>query len=160
MRFLDFAFPDTLDKLMLIIGAFLGTVFQFAFGQWTNGLTWLVCFAIGDFFTGSVAAFTRGEWNSDSGMRGIFRKVMLFAFVSLSHGIDMTVHDIGLEGFSFMSLTVTALSVTECGSIIENLDRAGLGGFVPGVIRQGLQTIREAADRKMKNPQGGKNADR
>lgn len=150
MKFLDFCFPDSLDKLMLIVGAMLGTVFQFAFGQWTAGLTWLGCFAIGDFITGSVAAFVRGEWNSDSGMRGIFRKVLLFAFVSLSHGIDITLHDAGLDLFSFMSLTVTALSVTECGSIIENLDRAGLGTFVPPVIRQGLKTIREAADRKMK----------
>ena len=153
MRFLDFCFPDSLDKLMLIFGAMLGTVLQFAFGQWTTGLTWLGCFAIGDFCTGSVAAFRNGEWNSDSGMKGIFRKVMLFAFVSLAHGIDVTLHDTGLEVFSFMSLTVTALSVTECGSIIENLDRAGLGSFVPAVIRQGLKTIREAADRKMKQPQ-------
>jgi toxin secretion/phage lysis holin len=149
MRFLDVIYPETWDKIMLLIGAAIGTLFQFAFGGWTNGLLWLVCLTIGDFLTGTIAAFRSGEWNSDTGMNGVFRKIILFAFVSLAHGIDMTLADLGFTAFSFMSLTITALSVTEAGSIIENFDKAGCGKAVPPVIRQGLKSIREAAEKKL-----------
>lgn len=159
MRFLDFVYPEALDKLMLLVGAGLGTLFQFAFGQWTDGLQWLTCLVIGDFITGTIGAFRQGEWNADQGAKGIFRKVLLFAFVSLAHGIDITLADMGLTAFSFMSLTVTALSVTEAGSIIENLDRMGLGGYVPPVIRQGLKVIRLAVEKKMQKMEGKEDAE-
>jgi hypothetical protein len=62
---------------------------------------------------------------------------------------DITLADLGFTAFSFMSLTVTALAVNEAVSIIENFDKAGCGSFVPPVIRQGLKTIREAAEKKL-----------
>ena len=149
MKLLDFVFPDSMDKVFVLLGAFFGSLVQFAFGEWTAGLTWLVCFSIGDWATGTLAAFMTGQLNSDAGMKGIFRKIIMFAFVSLAHGLDITLTDLGADLFSFMSLTVTALAVNETVSIVENFDRAGFGGFVPPVIRRGLKTIREAADRKL-----------
>jgi toxin secretion/phage lysis holin len=149
MKFIDLAFPDTWDKLAVAFGALLGALFQFAFGRWTDGLSWLVCFVIGDWITGTMAAFITGELNSDAGLKGIMRKVLMFAFVSLAHGLDITLSDLGFTAFSFMSLTVTALAVNEAVSIIENFDKAGCGSFVPPVIRQGLKTIREAAEKRL-----------
>lgn len=149
MSFFDWVFPEAFDKICLAIGALLGALFQFAFGNMTDGLLWLVCFSIGDWMTGTFAAIRTGQLNSDSGRTGIMRKVIMFAFVSLAHGLDISLADLGFTSFSFMSLTITALMVNEAVSIVENFDRAGLAGFVPLVIRQSLKTIREAAEKKI-----------
>lgn len=149
MQGFNFVFPDALDKVVLLLGAAIGAVFQFAFGGWTDGLAWLICFAIADWVTGSFAAFMTGQLNSDTGLKGIMRKVLMFAFVSLAHGLDITLVGMGIDFFSFMSLTVTALAINEAVSIVENIDRAGFGGFVPPVIRRGLKTLTEAAEKKL-----------
>jgi toxin secretion/phage lysis holin len=151
MTFFNWVFPDAFDKFCLFLGALFGALFQFAFGEMTNGLLWLVCFSIGDWMTGTFAAIRTGELNSDAGRTGIMRKVVMFAFVSLAHGLDISLADLGFTSFSFMSLTITALMVNEAVSIVENFDRAGLAGFVPVVIRQSLKTIREAAEQKIIN---------
>ena len=133
---------------MLVFGASLGAVVSFCFGGWTPGLTWLACMAGVDFVLGTAAAWRSGEWNSDAGSRGVKRKVALFCFISLAHGIDVTLAENGVSFFSLMSMTVTALTVTEAGSIVENIDRLGYGNLIPEVIRSGIQSARGAVNKK------------
>ena len=151
---LDFLVPDTLDRAMLVVGSSIGAVVSFCFGGWTPGLTWLGAMAGVDFVLGSFAAWRTGEWNSDAGAQGVKRKVALFAFIAIAHGIDVTLAEGGMDILSFMSMTVTALTVTEAGSIVENIDRMGCGHLIPPVIRRGLKSAREAVDKRLNEKLG------
>ena len=152
---LDYLVPDSLDRVMLLAGSVVGAVVSFCFGGWTPGLTWLGALAIADFVLGSIAAWRTGEWNSDAGSQGVKRKVALFAFITIAHGIDVTLAESGMDILSFMAMTVTALTVTEAGSIVENIDRMGNGHLIPPVIRRGLKSAREAVDKRLNEKLGG-----
>jgi toxin secretion/phage lysis holin len=148
-QFLHFLVPDALDRALLIIGAVIGTVIDFLYGGWSSGLTWLGCLALVDFATGSIAAWQAHAWSSDAGSTGLKRKIVLWVFVAIAHGIDVTFAEAGFTALSFMSITVIALTVTEAGSIVENIDRMGNGKFVPAVIRRGLKAAQRVVDERV-----------
>jgi lysozyme len=52
-------------------------------------------------------------------------------------------------------MTVTALTVSEAGSVVENIDRMGYGSMIPEIIRRGLKTIREATEQRVGKQLGG-----
>ena len=148
-QFMDFLIPDRLDRVLFVLGAGLGAAVDFLYGGWSAGLTWLGCLALADFATGSIAAWRGHAWSSDAGATGVRRKVVLWVFVAIAHGIDVTLAEAGFTALSFMSITVIALTVTEAGSIVENIDRMGNGKFVPPVIRRGLKAAQRVVDERV-----------
>lgn len=137
--------PDKADQYLLTIGAALGAVGQVLFGDFSGALQWLIVMTCADWLLGTVAALVRHEWNSDAGTKGIFRKIALFFFVALAHGVDEMCAGLP-TGFSFMSVSIAALGLTEAGSLIENVDRMGLGGYIPPIIRRGMKALQKKAD--------------
>ena len=69
----------------------------------------------------------------------------MFSIVALAHGLDETLHS--LINFRFVqSVVIVAYTAGEFGSIIKNLERAGLGGVVPPVLRYILYAINQYLD--------------
>lgn len=123
--------------LMLASGA-VGSALAWALGGIDLQLQWLLMFVAVDYVTGTIAAGKTGEWNSRVGFRGLFKKVFIFVVVMLSHGLDV------IAGTDMMlrNAAIAAYAVNELGSTLENLDRLGFGGMIPGFLHRAIKEIK------------------
>lgn len=137
--------PATVDRALMPIGGFLGGALSFAFGDVGPLLIWLTVFMCADFITGWAAARVNNVWRSSAVYVGILKKTLMFTVVALSHGMDQLFAPLIGVAF-FQSITICAYAAGEFGSIIENLERAGLGGAIPPVLRYTIHAV----DRRIK----------
>lgn len=131
---------------MLAAGGTLGAAFSFAFGENVSPLLWwLLIFVVSDFATGMYAAWATSSWSSRRVFVGVIKKVTIFGIVALAHGLDAVISP--MLGIAFVqSITICAYAAGEFGSIIENLERGGLGGAVPPVLRRLVKTLDERVE--------------
>lgn len=122
--------------LMLASGA-IGSAVAWLLGGIDLQLKWLLMFVAVDYVTGTIAAGKTGEWNSRVGFRGLFKKVFIFVVVMLSHGLDV------IAGTDMLrNAAIAAYAVNELGSTLENLDRLGFGGMIPGFLHRAIKEIK------------------
>ena len=103
-------------------------------------LTWLFIFCVVDYITGTCSAFRQGQWTSKVGGKGIVKKLLIFLFVVLAHGIDEVCHIDYIR-----QAVIIAYIINESGSILENIETLGYGKVIPPILRHGLKLL------KMKN---------
>lgn len=134
--------PTGAEKVMLTAGGIVGGALSFAFGDIGPLLIWLIIFIVADFATGTWAAVSRNEWKSKRNAIGIVKKITMLCIVALAHGLDEVFHTV-LGFYIFQSITICAYAAGEFGSIIENLEKGGLGGAVPPVLRRLVKSLNE-----------------
>ena len=130
----------------MTIGGFLGGVFTFAVGGVDDAMIWLISLVIIDYITGSIASFKTGEWCSNKGFSGLFKKLFIFLIVAICNGIDKTT---GQE--ILRNMAVFAYAVNEAGSILENVERLGFGKWIPSFLKAGLKNLKEKSLLEEKN---------
>jgi len=97
------------------IGWFLGGVDGFMYA--------LITFVVIDYVTGLMVAVLERKLSSEVGFRGIFKKVLIFAFVGIGNIIDVYL----LKNGSAIRTAVIFFYVSNEGiSIIENSAKIGL----------------------------------
>lgn len=134
--------PQGAERVMVAAGGVLGGALSFAFGDVAPLMIWLGCFIVADFFTGTWAALHTNTWSSKRNFIGIAKKVLMLCIVALAHGLDVVFAPlIGIQ--IFQSITICAYAAGEFGSVIENLERGGLGSVVPPVLRRLVQTLND-----------------
>lgn len=126
-------------------GGVLGAGLSFAFGDIGPLLIWLVIFTVADFILGTAVAILQGRWSSHKNFMGILKKVLMFALVALAHGLDEVFAPV-IHFQIFQSITICAYAAGEFGSIIETLERGGMGGAVPPVLRRLVKALNERID--------------
>ena len=137
--------PQGAEKVMISAGGILGGALSFAFGDIGPLLIWLAIFIVADIVTGWMQARVHDTWKSSRLFIGILKKAVMMSIVALAHGLDMIFEPV--LGFCiFQSITICAYAAGEFGSIIENLERAGLGGAVPPVLRRLISTLEERVE--------------
>lgn len=141
--FLHELLPQGAERVMVAAGGTLGAALSFAFGDVGPLLVWLLVFVCFDFATGMYAAWRTSTWSSKRVFIGVLKKTVIFWIVALSHGLDVTLQPLLDSWAIFQSITICAYAAGEFGSIIENLERAGLGGAVPPVLRRLVKTLDE-----------------
>lgn len=151
--------PQGAERFMAVTGGIIGGALSFAFGDIGPLLIWLTVFVGVDFATGTWAAIHTHTWSSHKNFIGILKKVLVFLVVALAHGLDEVFEP--LIGICiFQSITICAYAAGEFGSIIENLERGGLGSVVPPVLRRIVATLEERieaqADAKLSPVKGEK----
>ena len=140
--------PHSVDRVMMTFGGIVGGMFSFAFGNVGPLLIWLAIFVVLDYITGILSALRNNKWSSRALFYGTIRKVIIFAMVALAHGLDVALHD--LIHFDFVqSIIIVAYIAGEFGSIIENLEKGGLGHVVPPVFKHILDAINLYLDRQV-----------
>jgi toxin secretion/phage lysis holin len=139
--FIIFLKPTGLEQHLLTIGAVIGLIFSLAVGGMDKMIYGLIALTIIDYVTGMFTAFKTGQWDSSTGFRGILKKFVIFAVVALCNTIDTAM---GMHILRQMAICAYALN--EAGSIIENVDRAGYGQYIPDVIRNALARLTEKAE--------------
>lgn len=123
----------------------MGAAMSFAFGDVGPLLIWLLIFVVFDVFTGVWAARRTTGWISHKYYIGITKKVLIFVMVSLAHGLDFLFNEL-IHHQIFESIVICAYAAGEFGSIIENLERGGLSGVVPPVIRRLVRVLNDKVE--------------
>ena len=133
--------PTGAEQYLMSIGAVIGLVFSVSIGGMDSMIYALIALCIVDYITGMFTAFKTGQWDSSTGFRGILKKFVIFAVVALCNTIDtaMNMHIL-------RQMAICAYALNEAGSIIENIDRAGYGQYIPDVIRNALARLTEKAE--------------
>lgn len=139
--FLSSVVPTNGEAVLMSVGASIGAAISFAFGDVDDAFVWLLAFMAIDYVTGTVAAFKTGDWSSQQGFVGLFKKFFILFVVSLCHGLDVATGTDLLR-----SASIFAYGLNEVGSILENVDRFGCGRMIPSVVRRGLKQLRKKED--------------
>ena len=92
--------------------------------------------------TGMLSAIRKNAWCGKKLFWGVTRKVAMFTIIALAHGLDVALHDLIHIDF-VQSVVIVAYTAGEFGSVIKNLENAGLGGIVPPVLRYILYAINQ-----------------
>ena len=124
----------------MAIGGAVGACFSFAFGDVAP--LWLAIFVSADMVTGMLSAIRQNAWCGKKLFWGVIRKVAMFTIIALAHGLDVALHDLIHIDF-VQSVVIVAYTAGEFGSVIKNLEKAGLGGIVPPVLRYILYAINQ-----------------
>ena len=133
--------PTGAEQYLMSIGAVIGLVFSVSIGGMDSMIYALIALCIVDYITGMFTAFKTGQWDSSTGFRGILKKFVIFAVVALCNCID-----IAMGMHILRQMAICAYALNEAGSIIENVDRAGYGQYIPDIIRNALARLTEKAE--------------
>lgn len=105
-----------------------------------------------DYLTGTIAAKKLHEWSSKIAREGIWHKVGIIIAVLLAAMLDIvvivatkSVLKLSITYFGlFAPLVALSYTLTEFGSIIENLKKMGV--YVPAFLTRGFASIKNAVD--------------
>ena len=151
--------PMGSEKLVVAAVGTISGALTFFFGIDTKPLIiWLAIFAAADLVTGMAAALIRHDYESKVAALGLLKKGLMFVVIGFAHGLDQqfayTLDCLAV----FQGIVIAAYGFNEVISIIENLDRMGLGGVIPPILRKALKQINvrleDAADNIGEPPKG------
>ncbi|TFZ41650.1 holin [Soehngenia longivitae] len=120
------------------IGGWLG----WFLGGYDGFLYALIAFVVIDYILGVMSAILEKHLSSDVGARGIFKKVVIFSLVGISHIIDQNI--IG-DGNAIRTAVIFFYLSNEGISIIENSTRIGLP--VPEKLKNILEQLKDGGDK-------------
>lgn len=151
--------PMGSEKLVVAAVGTISGALTFFFGIDTKPLIiWLAIFAAADLVTGMADALIRHDYESKVAALGLLKKGLMFVVIGFAHGLDQqfayTLDYLAV----FQGIVIAAYGFNEVISIIENLDRMGLGGGIPPILRKALKQINarleDAADNIGEPPKG------
>ncbi|MDD3157041.1 phage holin family protein [Anaeromusa sp.] len=116
-----------------------GGCLSFLVGGFDQAAQALMVLIIGDYITGMLAAWKTGTLSSQKGFMGIPRKVAIILVVSLANMLDL---GMGLNHL-LRGMVICGYAGMEGLSLLENVDRAGYGGYIPVFLRTKLAQLRE-----------------
>lgn len=122
-------------KLYNIIVTSGGALASYLFGGWSALLGILLGFVVIDYVTGFLAAAIEGELSSKTGLKGIAKKVCIFAVVAIANLIDAAMGNQHI----LRDATIFFYLSNELLSIIENVGRAGIP--VPSQIQKAVKVL-------------------
>lgn len=129
---------NTLQLIFTALGGYLG----WFLGGVDGFMYALITFVVIDYVTGLMVAVLEKKLSSEVGFRGIFKKVLIFAFVGIGNIIDVYL----LKNGSAIRTAVIFFYVSNEGiSIIENAAKIGLP------IPQKLKDILEQLNKEDKS---------
>lgn len=125
-------FIETMQIAFAAIGGFLG----YTLGGCDGFLYALVAFITLDYITGVMLAIVEKKLSSEIGSRGIFKKILIFVMVAISHIVDSKI--IG-SGHTIRTAVIFFYASNEGISILENATKLGLP--IPDKLRAVLDQI-------------------
>lgn len=132
---------ETWREIQLVIAAFGGVIGGFIGGM-DGFLYTLIAFVVIDYITGLMCAIVEKNLNSETGARGIFKKVVIFLLVGIANMIDVNV----IKSGAILRTAVIFFYLSNEGiSILENAGRLDLP--IPNKLRAVLAQLRDDAEK-------------
>lgn len=128
--------PVRIEAVWGTITGAVGVVAEVLFGAWSDTLAALVVAMLIDYVSGVIAAYINPalSLNSQRGLRGILKKIMILLLVSLGHVLDTAMHQ------QIICIAVTYFFLGNEGlSIVENAAKAGVP--IPSKLRDQLEQL-------------------
>lgn len=122
-----------------MIGAFIASIF----GGWNAALSTLCIFMVIDYVTGMVVAgvfhaspkTASGSLESRAGIKGLFRKCMIFLYVFVAHRLDIAI------GTTYVKDLVCIGFI--CNEVLSITENAGLMGIpIPAPITNAIEILK------------------
>ena len=134
---------NILDYFKYIVAA-VGTGVTWLFGAWDTALMVLVCFMILDYLTGVLRAIVNKEVSSDTGLKGIARKAVIFIVLIVAVLLDRLLNT---GTWVFRTVTCYFYIANEGISLLENC--AGLGLPIPEKIKDVLVQLKDGEKKEL-----------
>lgn len=109
----------------------------------------LVALVACDIITGLWASFKLHSFASSIATHGLYKKAVMFLIIGLGVLLDSAMHT-----HMIRTLFIGAFATVEALSIVENVDRAGYGQYIPMYLRNTLAQI--AHEKKVDKLNSGK----
>ena len=120
--------------------AALGAGAGYFFGGWDGFLYALVLLTVADYVTGVASAAVSKTLSSSAGLRGVFKKALMFLLVGVAHTLDAYV--LGGANAPVRNAVLFFFISNEGISILENAASAGLP--IPPKLKNLLANMRES----------------
>jgi toxin secretion/phage lysis holin len=124
------------ETLFKIVVALSGASITYLWGEWSALLGVLVFIVAMDYITGVMASYHEGKLSSKIGLKGISKKVFIFAMVAIAYAIDKVMGD----GTLIRDAAIFFYLANELLSIVENAGRVGLP--VPPAIKKSIEVLK------------------
>lgn len=105
-------------------------------GEWSMLLTLLTVLIVTDYISGIIAAALLGGLSSKVGLRGIAKKILIFAFIAIAHLLDGIIG----QGQFIRDVTIIFYICNEFISLTENAGKIGLP--VPPIISETIASLK------------------
>lgn len=115
----------------------VGGGLSFLIGGYDAPLKALLILIAVDYFTGMVAAWKTGTLSSQRGYKGILKKASILAVIALANLLD-----VAMSMHTLRTMACAAYAGMEGLSLLENLDRAGYGEYIPKFLKEKLEQLR------------------
>lgn len=132
-----------LNYFKIIIAA-LGTGITWLFGTWDTALIVLVSFMALDYLTGVLRAVVNKEVSSDTGLKGIARKTVIFIVLIVAVLLDRLLNT---GTWVFRTLICYFYIANEGISLLENC--AGLGLPIPDKLKDALAQLKDGEKKEL-----------
>ncbi|MBW2672569.1 MAG: phage holin family protein [Deltaproteobacteria bacterium] len=137
--YMDNLIPSIKAAVAIVGGLLVGLL-----GGWDVALKILVIFVVMDYIAGLTAAWYEKKLDSNVGLRGIAKKILLFVPVAIGYWLDIL---LGAE--ILRNLAIFFYIANEGLSILENLSRMDIP--IPGVIKDALDQIKKKSEGTKEN---------
>ncbi|MGF9711705.1 phage holin family protein [Paenibacillus naphthalenovorans] len=130
------------QKIFNFFAAAIGISVNYAFGGWSESLSFLGMLVIADYVTGISAAIKEGTGlNSNTGFWGICKKAFMFLVIAILHRADILIGtDVLMIGAIYFYIA------NELVSIIENLGR--LNFPLPPQLKQIVGVLKSKGEQR------------
>lgn len=134
-------FWNVIQLIFTAIGGWLG----WFLGGCDSLLYTLLAFVVLDYITGVMCAIVDHKLSSETGFKGIFRKLLIFAMVGIGHILDAQVIGTG----SVLRTAMIFFYISNEGvSLIENAAHLGLP--IPEKLKAVLEQLHDRAEKEEK----------
>lgn len=126
------------DMIIKTTSGAVGAVIGFLYGEITGLFIAIIALMALDYVTGILCGIAAKALSSETGFRGLVKKLMVLVIIAVGHLIDTYI--IG-TGSALMTAVILFFAANEGISILENAAKLGLP--VPKKLRDILEQLRE-----------------
>lgn len=136
---------ERLDYILSSIGAFVGTIITYLFGNWETGISVLFTCMVLDYILGIMCGTKKKELSSSRGFEGLKKKFTIIIILILAVLLDRLIG----QGWVFRTLVIYFYIGMEGISILENATILGVP--FPDKIKDLLVQLRDGNKKDTSN---------
>ena len=129
------------DTIIKTLSGAVGAVIGFLYGEITGLFIAIIALMVLDYVTGILCGIAAKALSSETGFRGLVKKLMVLVIIAVGHLIDTYI--IG-TGSALMTAVILFFAANEGISILENAAKLGLP--IPKKLRDILEQLRKDDD--------------
>ena len=129
------------DTIIKTTSGAIGAVIGFLYGEITGLFIAIIALMVLDYVTGILCGIAAKALSSETGFRGLVKKLMVLVIIAVGHLIDTYI--IG-TGSALMTAVILFFAANEGISILENAAKLGLP--IPKKLRDILEQLRKDVD--------------